>query len=64
MNLRKRDFSDIDKVFVFIRNELSQSSQHGYRWMHQKLVENGLVARKEDVRLILTYLDPEGVATR
>jgi len=64
MGLRRRDYSNIDQIFEFIRNELTQSSQHGYRWMHQKLQENGLISRKEDVRLILALLDPEGVAAR
>ncbi|XP_051794230.1 endophilin-B2-like isoform X8 [Acanthochromis polyacanthus] len=37
---------------------------HGYRWMFTKCQENGLKVKKEEVRLILAKLDPEGSAFR
>ncbi|KAI9531269.1 hypothetical protein NQZ68_000767 [Dissostichus eleginoides] len=31
---------------------------HGYRWMYTKLLERGIRIRKEDVRILLSLLDP------
>ncbi|ELU00852.1 hypothetical protein CAPTEDRAFT_194425 [Capitella teleta] len=63
--LCRRKFSDIDDVASFVNNELKISGQqHGYRFMWQKLKDNGLNAPKDDVRLIIRCLDPEGVVFR
>ena len=63
--LFRRDFSEIDEVAVFIHKQLATSGLlHGYRWMWQKLLDNGLRARREDVRLIMKCLDPSGVVFR
>ncbi|ELT87582.1 hypothetical protein CAPTEDRAFT_209784 [Capitella teleta] len=60
--LGRKKFSDIDDVTSFVNNELKGSGQqHGYRFMWQKLKDNGLNAQKDDVRLIIWCLDPEGV---
>ncbi|ELU07743.1 hypothetical protein CAPTEDRAFT_193112 [Capitella teleta] len=63
--LCRRKFFDIDDVASFVNNELKGSGQQfGYRFMWRKLKDNGLNARKDDVRLIIPCLDPEGVVSR
>ncbi|ELT99089.1 hypothetical protein CAPTEDRAFT_217314 [Capitella teleta] len=63
--LRRGEYADLIDTALFIDTQLAASGKlHGYRWMWEKLKENGLIARKEDVRLILTFLDPDGVASR
>ncbi|KAK3600724.1 hypothetical protein CHS0354_027218 [Potamilus streckersoni] len=37
---------------------------HGYRWMYQKCLSNGLKVKKEEIRLMLEILDPQGVELR
>lgn len=62
---RRKEYSDIEEVALFIEHELSSSGRlHGYRWMYYKCLEKGLRVRKEDVRLILSCLDPDGSAFR
>lgn len=62
---RKKHFDNVDEVIQFIREELVGSGAlHGYRWMHHKCKENGLHVRKEDVRHILSSLDPAGTELR
>lgn len=58
-------YSDMIDVAVFIEEELSKSGQlHGYCWMYQKCIQSGFIFRKEDIRHILSILDPKGVALR
>lgn len=48
-----------------IREELEGTgSTMGYRRMHKTLLNKGILCRREDVRQVLKYLDPEGVAAR
>ncbi|KAL3877105.1 hypothetical protein ACJMK2_034860 [Sinanodonta woodiana] len=62
---RHNDYSDVANVLLFISNELNHSGQlHEYRSMHVKCYSNGLKVRKEDVRLILSALDPNGCQAR
>ncbi|CAL9704018.1 unnamed protein product [Knipowitschia caucasica] len=62
---RRRDFADLDSIFDFVQQQLQgPGKMHGYRWMFTKCRESGLKARKEDVRMILAELDPEGSALR
>ncbi|XP_063955289.1 uncharacterized protein LOC135154065 [Lytechinus pictus] len=64
-NFRRRHYTNLADVVQFIEHELQGSGQlHGYRMMHAKCRQNGMHVRKEDVRVILKYLDPEGVAAR
>ena len=52
-------------VVQFIQNQLQGSGQlHGYRMIYAKCQQSGLRVRKEDVRLILKVMDPEGVELR
>ena len=52
-------------IFDALRELLQESGQlHGYRWMHQRLLDAGMNTSKEFVRLVLLTLDPEGVSLR
>ena len=62
---RRKHYSDIDSVVGFIEEQLRGSGQlHGYRWMHEKCLQNKLNVRKEDVRFILAEIDRPGVEFR
>ncbi|XP_041860347.1 uncharacterized protein LOC121652712 [Melanotaenia boesemani] len=62
---RRIHFDTLEETVGFIREQLQGSGAlHGYRWMYAKCKENGLHVRKEDVRLILSTLDPDGTETR
>lgn len=57
---RRKNFSDIGDVVLYINETLANGNKHGYRWMFNKLELHGMRVRKEDVRVILQALDPEG----
>lgn len=62
---RRKLFDNLAETIQFIRDELQGSGAlHGYRWMYTKCKERGLHVRKEDVRLILSTLDPDGTEIR
>jgi hypothetical protein len=62
---RRKHYTDIAEVVTFIQKELSGSGKlHGYRWMWQKCVDNGINVRRNDVQHILSILDPEGTQFR
>ena len=62
---RRKQWTNYCEVVAFVKKELQASGQlHGYRMMHAKCISNGLEVRKEDVRLILSLLDPAGVQSR
>ena len=65
LNLSKRNYSNIKDVVEFIHGQLRSSGQsHGYRIMLARCQQNGYKARANDVRMVLKYLDPVGVALR
>jgi hypothetical protein len=66
MNLSKRKrYSDRGEVVLYINKLLKGTGKlHGYRWMYHKCHIHGFNVRKEDVRLILSCLDPDGVNFR
>lgn len=62
---RRRKYTDIEVVAHFLETEMRNSGQlHGYRWMHLKCVQQGLVVAKEKVRSLMSILDPNGVDIR
>lgn len=62
---RRGKYDSLGDVVRFIRRELQGSGAlHGYRVMYARCVEKGLSVRKEDVRVILSTLDPEGTEMR
>ena len=63
--LFRRRYDALEDAVRFIRDELRGSgSLHGYRVMHARCAEKGMSIRKEDVRMILSTLDPEGTELR
>jgi hypothetical protein len=65
MGLGRRRYNNITDGVLFIQNETQGSGQlHGYRWMHQKCLDNGIRVRKEDVRLILATICPKACSAR
>lgn len=62
---RRKYYTDLVEVVDFLHMQLQTSGKlHGYRWMHQKCLQNGLVVQKEKIRELLKILDPDGVAIR
>lgn len=62
---RKRNDGDILEAASFIDEQQNTSgSLHGYRWMHEKCKQKGFKIHKEDVRCLLSILNPENVALR
>ena len=64
-DLRRRRYCSEGILVDFIHQTLQGSGNlHGYRWMNERCLSNGIRCRKEDVRLILAALDPDGVQQR
>lgn len=62
---RRKNYTRLEPVVDFIESELGKSGRnHGYRWMHLKCIQNGLVVKRETIRVILGALDPEDVELR
>ena len=62
---RRRGYSDLGDVVLFLHRQLQDSGKlHGYKWMFHKCQAEGLIVRKEDVRLLWSCLDPEGCLFR
>ena len=62
---RRKNYSDLCDVAVFILNELQQSGQlHGYRWLHSKCVQAGFTVPRDVVYNLLKILDPIGILGR
>ena len=62
---RRKEYSDILRVTMFIEEELQTSAQcYGYRWMHSRCIEEGFVVSQNTLRMLQHLLGPEGVAAR
>lgn len=62
---RRKRFSNLETVLEFVNNQLEKSGYlHGYRWMHLKCIQAGLVVTQNTIREILWLLDPQGVDIR
>ncbi|XP_074042614.1 uncharacterized protein isoform X3 [Leptinotarsa decemlineata] len=62
---RRKNYSRIENVVNFLRQEITKSGQlQGYIWMHLRCIQNNLVFTQDIVRELLWLLDPEGVETR
>jgi len=46
---RRKHYTNIDEVVLFVADIVSSGQQHGYRWMYHKCITNGISVRKEDV---------------
>jgi len=61
LTLRRRVYSDTRSVVDFVVNSVENSGRnHGYRFMRQRCVANGLSVRNHDVATILRICDPIG----
>lgn len=64
-DLRRRQYCSEATLVTFIHDTLQGSGNlHGYRWMYERCIANGIRCRKEDVRQILAALDAHGVQQR
>ncbi|EFA07710.1 hypothetical protein TcasGA2_TC002187 [Tribolium castaneum] len=62
---RRKKYSRLQNVLVFLQEEIQKSGQlHGYRWMHLRCLQKGFIVRQETVRFILQIIDPVGVEYR
>lgn len=62
---RRKFHSDLWDVVQFIDNEVRHSgNQNGYRWMHLKCKQAGLLVSRHEVATLIQILDPEGVELR
>ncbi|KAJ8025185.1 hypothetical protein HOLleu_35319 [Holothuria leucospilota] len=62
---RRKNHDDVVDVALRIEEEIESSGRlHGYRWMHNKLKNNGFNTSKETVLELLRILDPDGVQIR
>lgn len=62
---RRKKYTPIEEVVSFIRDQIKASGHcHGYRWMHMKCIQAGLVIQKEYVRILLQILDEKSVKNR
>ena len=62
---RRKSFSDVVAVALFIVKQYEGNGQlHGYKWLHQKCVQNGFVVTQQIVRNLLLILFPNEVAVR
>ena len=62
---RRGESSDYILVVNFIQQLLQESGYlHGYRWMHARCIQHGLLVSRDVVRVILLILDAEGVRLR
>ena len=63
-SLHRRRY-DLDAGIDFIVDQLEGfGKDHGYRWMYTKCIQHGIHIRKEDVRILLSLLDPIGSRLR
>ena len=62
---RRKHRTGILNVALFIEGEFGHTGQlHGYKWMHQTYLKEGIVVGQETVRHLLHILDPMGIYVR
>ncbi|KAJ8914125.1 hypothetical protein NQ315_016201 [Exocentrus adspersus] len=62
LGLVRRKFSCLEHVYAFIISQITTSAQlHGYRWMHLKCIQQGLVVSQNVVRQILLENELDGI---
>ncbi|KAJ8047915.1 hypothetical protein HOLleu_00032 [Holothuria leucospilota] len=62
---QRKNLSDDIEIAEFIQKQIRASGKlHGYKWMHLKCRQAGLMVSRETVRVILSILDPVGVRLR
>ena len=59
---RRKNYSIILDVALFIIEQVEKSSQlHGYKLLHLTCIQHGFVVNRENVRFLLSLIDPDGV---
>lgn len=62
---RRKHYSDILDIALHLVQQIEMSGQlHGYKLMHLKCIQDGLIVNQNTVRLLLQILDPDGVSLR
>jgi hypothetical protein len=62
---RRKYKSDILQIALFVLEQCEMHGQmYGYRWLHLKCLDRGLVVDQETVRGLLHIIDPEGIEYR
>lgn len=62
---RRKAQSDLLEVALFVQEQLNEYGMlHGYKFMHLKCIQAGLVVSQSTVRVLLKILDPRGVQLR
>ena len=62
---RRKAQSDLLEVALFVQEQLNEYGMlHGYKFMHLKCIQAGLVVSQYTVRVLLKILDPQGVQLR
>ena len=63
--LRRKTQSDLLQVALFLQEQFNQYGMlHGYKLMHLKCIQAGLVVTQTTIRHLLLLLDPRGVQLR
>ena len=63
--MKKRNRTPQEEILDVVQSKLSAGSNTiGYRAMYQRWQQNGVCATREEVRLCLLELDPDGVLQR
>ncbi|XP_035996634.1 uncharacterized protein LOC118564068 [Fundulus heteroclitus] len=62
---RRKNQTDPEEIASFVEEELSGSGRlQGYRWLHLRAIQRGIVVSQNTMRMIIKILDPEGVELR
>ena len=62
---RRKNYSNILDEALFIIEQVEKSGQlHGYKLLHLKCIQHGFVGNQENVRFLLSLIDPDGVKIR
>lgn len=62
---RRKNQSDLEEVLAFVLHEIMTNGQmQGYRWLHLRAVQQGLVVSQDTIRQIIKLVDPQGVELR
>ena len=62
---RRKNQSDVLDVALFLMAEMETYGQlHGYKMMHLKCTQHGLVVSQSTVRFLLHIIEPEGIMLR
>lgn len=62
---RRKMYTPIETVSDFLMEQLLASGQMpGYKWMHLRCIQNGIIVKQSVVRHLMHVLDPEGMSAR